>query len=176
MVRSAVTVKRERASQRERYRKRGRDRRGVRSIYTFSHQPSIVVQMENTFARFISRHYLLLLLFFPTSTSSMTSTYLVHMKEKECRFASMSFYFIAEETHATSSTKVGEYLGCQGIGAAGFLVVLPSQSRHDDGQELLEGGLDLRGELVAHLGGDDDGQAVRQQLQTEKRGVNAIRT
>lgn len=80
----------------------------------------------------------------------------------------MSFYFIAEETHATSSTEVVEYLRCQGTKAAGFLVVLPSQSRHDDGQELLEGGLNLRGELVAHLGGNHDGQAVRQQLQTKK--------
>lgn len=75
-----------------------------------------------------------------------------------------------------SATLVGEYLRCQGPEAAGFLVVLPSQSRHDDGQELLEGGLDLRGELVAHLGGDDDGQAVRQQLHREKRGVGATRT
>lgn len=50
-------------------------------------------------------------------------------------------------------------------------MVLPSQSRHDDGQELLEGGLDLRSELVAHLGGDDDGQAVRQQLWAKKGGA-----
>lgn len=64
---------------------------------------------------------------------------------------------------------------CEEIVAAGFLVVLPSQSRHDDGQELLEGGLDLSGELVAHLGGDDDGQAVRQQLQTKTRSVSTIR-
>lgn len=44
-------------------------------------------------------------------------------------------------------------------------MVLSSQSRDDNGQELLEGSLDLRCELVSHLGGDDDGQAVRQQLE-----------
>lgn len=44
-------------------------------------------------------------------------------------------------------------------------MVLSSQSRDDNGQELLEGGLDLRCELASHFGGDDDGQAVRQKLE-----------
>lgn len=97
--------------------------------------------------------------------------FLAHMKKQESRFASMSFYFIAELDTCNISTEVGEYLGCQGTNAAGFLVVLPSQSRHDDGQELLEGGLHLSCELVAQLGGDDDGQAVGQQLQAKKKGA-----
>lgn len=72
------------------------------------------------------------------------------MKEKESCFAFSEFFFIS---------LLSRHAKC-----LFSLVVLPSQSRHDDGQELLEGGLDLRSELVAHLGGDDDGQAVRQQL------------
>lgn len=84
------------------------------------------------------------------------------------------FLFHCRGDTCNISTEVGDYLGCRGMGAAGFLVVLPSQSRHDDGQELLEGGLDLRCELVAHLGGDDDGQAVGQQLQAKKRRSGAI--
>ena len=44
------------------------------------------------------------------------------------------------------------------------LVVLSAQSGDDDRQELLPRHLGLHGEGVAHLGGDDDGQAVGQQL------------
>lgn len=44
------------------------------------------------------------------------------------------------------------------------LVVLPSQSSHHNGKELLPGSLNLWCEAVSHLGGDYDGQAVRQKL------------
>lgn len=43
-------------------------------------------------------------------------------------------------------------------------MVLPAQSGHHHGQELLPGGLLLRGEGGSHFGGDDNGQAVSQQL------------
>lgn len=49
------------------------------------------------------------------------------------------------------------------------LVVLPSQGGHHHGQELLEGRLDIRAEGGAHFGGDDDGQAVGQQLRETER-------
>ena len=44
------------------------------------------------------------------------------------------------------------------------LVVLSAQSGDDDRQELLPRHLGIHGEGGAHLGGDDDGQAVGQQL------------
>lgn len=56
----------------------------------------------------------------------------------------------------------------QGSGGCWVLVVLPAQSGHHHSQELLKGGLDLWGERVAQLGGDDDGQAVSQELDEEK--------
>lgn len=56
-------------------------------------------------------------------------------------------------------------------------MVLSSQSRDDNGKEFLESGLDVGGELAAHSGGDDHGQAVAQQLEgdelTPVRGVLA---
>ena len=48
--------------------------------------------------------------------------------------------------------------------AGGLLVVLASQREDNNGQELLESGLDVRGECTPPLGGDGDCQAVSQQL------------
>lgn len=53
-------------------------------------------------------------------------------------------------------------------------MVLPAQSGHHHSQELLEGGLDLRGECIAQLGGDDDGYAVSQKLDGEKKPVRRL--
>lgn len=55
-------------------------------------------------------------------------------------------------------------------------MVLPSQSGHHHGKELLPGGLSVGGEAASHLGGDDDGQAVSQQLNrgTHRQSVSEL--
>lgn len=76
------------------------------------------------------------------------------------RFASVDFYFIAGETNNTSQQTL-ELLPSVQRRKVLALVVLPSQSWHHHSQELLKGGLNFWCELVSHLGGDDDGQALR---------------
>lgn len=79
------------------------------------------------------------------------------------RFASVNFYFIAGETNSTSQQTL-ELLPSVQRRKLLALMVLPSQSRHHHGHELLKGGLNFWCELVSQLGGEDDGQALRQQL------------